>query len=158
MYSKKPLLHQSKYLKLIWAFYLYRNCKAPPLATQFLSYLFFSSVQLPAVIDRRVAATTFKNQRAGLLKLIHRCLPSLAHSLYAQFLIPRDAHERAINKSIGVGEKGVALLDCIEARIEVVPSDFTKIVRVLESEPELQAIASQLVQSYCEYLNQWQTL
>ena len=96
---------------------------------------------------------SFRSQREGLLKLIRNCLPTLTNSLYAQFLIPQDTRDRAINDSIGLGERSVALLDCVEARSEVVPSDFTKIVRILESEPYLEAIARQLIHSYSECLN-----
>ncbi len=49
-----------------------------------------------------------------------------------------------------MSERSVALLDCVEARSEAVPSDFIKIVQILESEPYLESVATQLVHSYCE--------
>ncbi len=93
---------------------------------------------------------SFRSQREGLLKLIRHCLISLANSLYAKFLIPEDACENATDRSVGMSERSVGLLDCVEARIEVVPSDFIKIVQILESDLYLQSAARQLVHSYCE--------
>ena len=107
----------------------------------------FRSAQLPAVID---AVAAFRSQREGLLKLIKHCLPSLANALYAHFLIPEDARERATNESVGMSERSVALLDCVEARSEALPNDFVKIVQILESEPFLEGVAIKLVQSYCK--------
>ncbi len=92
---------------------------------------------------------SFRSQREGVLKRIRHCLPSLANSLYAQFLITQDVLEKAINESVGF-EKSVALLDCVEARIEAEPLDFIKVVQVLETERYLESLATQLVHSYRE--------
>ena len=113
-------------------------------------YSIFSSAQLPATIESTVAVAAFRSQREGLLKLIRHCLPSLAQALYAQELIPEDTRDETTNKSVKMSERSVALLDCLEARSEALPADFIKIVHILESEPFLESMASQLVHSYCE--------
>ena len=97
-----------------------------------------------------MAVAAFKSQREGLLSHIRHCLPSLTNTLYAQSLIPQDLHEEVNDRSIGKGERSVTLLDCVQARLEAVPSDFVKIVRVLESDHYLEPLANQLVHSYCE--------
>ena len=56
------------------------------------------------------------------------------------------------DRNIGKGERSAALLDCIEARTKMVPLDFIKIVGVLEAEPYLESLATQLVQSYCKFV------
>ena len=58
--------------------------------------------------------------------------------------------ERACNQTLANNEKGVALLDCVQSRIEAVPSDFSKVVHILEGEGFLRPGAEELVKSYCE--------
>ena len=98
-----------------------------------------------------MAVAAFRSQREGLLSLIRHCLPSLTNALYAQSLIPQDLQEEVSDRSIGKGERSVALLDCLQARSKAVPSDFIKIVHVLELNSYLESLAKQLVHSYCEY-------
>ena len=86
-----------------------------------------------------------------MLNLMRHCLPSLSNSLWSKSLIPPDIHEKALNHIIGSGERCVALLDCIEARLAVEPSAYTTIVHILLSEPYLEVLAKELVQDYCEY-------
>ena len=54
------------------------------------------------------------------------------------------------NKTLSNSERGVALLDCLEATIEVRPSDFVRTVDILKSERFLQSLATELVDTYCE--------
>ena len=105
---------------------------------------------LPPTIDSMVATNAFRRQRDLLLNLIRHCLPSLANSLLAQYIIPQDLCERACNPILGSAERGGALLDCVQARIEAVPADFTKVLHILEEEPFLRSQATDLIQSYSE--------
>jgi hypothetical protein len=66
-------------------------------------------------------------------------------------MIPRGVYELACNANKVPSERGVALLDCIESRIEAVPSDFTKIIHILEAEPFLESQANALIKSYCKW-------
>jgi hypothetical protein len=50
-------------------------------------------------------------------------------------------------------ERGVVLLDCIESRLEAVPSDIVKVVQILEAESFLRPGAEKLVKSYCESIS-----
>lgn len=97
-----------------------------------------------------VAVNSFRSHRALLLNLIRHCLPSLANSLRAQYMIPKEIYEIACNENRGSSERGVSLLECVEARIEAVPSDFTKVIQVLQSEPFLCSLADGLVHGYCK--------
>lgn len=45
----------------------------------------------------------------------------------------------------------MALLECLEDRIGAIPTDFKKVVLILESEPFLRSQADDLVKQYCEY-------
>ena len=74
----------------------------------------------------------------------------MANSLYAEYMIPQRVCELVCNGNKGASERGVALLDCVESRIEAVPSDFTKVVLILEGEGFLRHVAEGLVKSYCE--------
>ena len=94
--------------------------------------------------------SALKTQHTLLLNLIRHCLPSLASSLLSESMIPQCICEKACNQSLGSSEKGVALLDCIESHFEAEPSDFVKLVDILESEPFLTKLAEKLVKSYCE--------
>ncbi len=66
-------------------------------------------------------------------------------------MIPRDVYEKVNDHSTGKGdrERGMILLDCVEARSKVVPSDFVELVRVLESDRFLEPLAIQLIENYC---------
>jgi hypothetical protein len=98
-----------------------------------------------------VATAAFREQRELLLNLIRHCLPEVANSLYSKFMIPRRVFDLACNDNKDPSERGVALLDCIESRIEAVPSDFIKIVHILEAEPFLESQAHALIKSYCKW-------
>ena len=65
-------------------------------------------------------------------------------------MIPQNVSEKVRNQSLDSTDKGMALLDCIESRLEDKPSDFTKLVDILESEPYLAEQAKKLVEDYCE--------
>ena len=114
-------------------------------------YIYFSSSQLPGVIDPTVAVKSFRSKINVLLNLIRHCLLSLAAALFAKGLIHQDVKRKACNETIDPDSRSVAVLNCVEDRIEAVPSDFTKIVSILESEPFLREIADELVQSYCKF-------
>ena len=115
---------------------------------EFLCYSHFTS--LPPTIDPTVATDALRRQHEPLLNLICHCLLQVADSLLSQNIIPRHVYEKACNEHLGSTERGVALLDCIGSRIEVVPSDFSKVVDVLKAEPFLELVASELVHTYCE--------
>ena len=74
----------------------------------------------------------------------------MANSLFAEYMIPQGVYELVCNGNKGASERGVALLDCVESRIEALPSDFTKVVYILEGEGFLQPGAEEQVKSYCE--------
>ena len=65
-------------------------------------------------------------------------------------MIPEEVYELVCNGNKGARERGVALLDCVESRIQAVPSDFTKVVNILEEEDFLRPGAEELLKSYCE--------
>ena len=97
-----------------------------------------------------MAIKAFRSQHALLLNLIRHCLPSLASSLYAKSMIPGGIKEKACNQHLDSNERGVALLDSVQSKLEEEPSDFSKFVAILESEPYLRSQAKQLVKNYCE--------
>ena len=101
-------------------------------------------------IDSAAAVNSFRSQRGLLLNLIRHSLSTLANSLYAQRILSLEVYEKVCNENIGSSERGGALLECVEARIGAQPSDFTKIVYILESNPFLAVLAEGLVQSYRE--------
>ena len=74
----------------------------------------------------------------------------MANSLLAKFMIPNSMQQKACNENRDVNERVVALLDCVESRLEAMPSNFTIIVEILEAEPFLRSLADKLVHSYCE--------
>ena len=108
------------------------------------------STQLPDVINQTAALNSFRCQRTHMLNLVHPTLTSLANSLLASSIIPEDIYQRVSNSNQAALERSVTLLDCIEARISSVPSDFKKIVQILQSDSFLETLADGLVQSYCE--------
>ena len=65
-------------------------------------------------------------------------------------MIPQEIYEKACNENRGSSERGVALLDCLEARIEAIPRDFRKILQILQEQPFLEVLADKLIHSYCE--------
>ena len=107
---------------------------------------------LSASIDPAAAVSSFRSQRGLLLNLIRHSLSTLANSLYAQRIISHEVYEKACNENRGSSERGGALLECVEARIEMRPLDFTRVVCILESDPFLEVLAEKLVQSYREFV------
>ena len=79
------------------------------------------------------------------------CLISFANKLYADSIISQKTFEEATNSNLDKGDRTVTLLSAIEARIEVHPSDFTKLVNILDSEPNLSTLTEGLVHSYCKF-------
>ena len=57
-----------------------------------------------------------------------------------------------MNVNRGMSERGGALLECVEARIKDKPSNFTRVVHILESDPFLEVLAEELVQGYREFV------
>ena len=108
------------------------------------------STSLPSTIDSTVAIKAFRSQHALLLNLIRHCLPSLASSLFAEFMIPQGIKEKACKDNLDSNERGVAVLDSVQSKLEEEPSDFNKFVIILESEPYLRSQAKQLAKNYCE--------
>ena len=99
-----------------------------------------------------VAVSAFKRQRPLFLKLICHCLLTVTNFLYAKGMIPEDVYHIACNTSKNVSERGMALLDCIETRLQVYPADLAKLVELLEAEPYLRSLAKDLLQSSSECL------
>ena len=117
----------------------------------FLSSSTSSSLSLlPPTIDCEVASKALRSQRGLLLNPIRHCLPTLANLLRAEYIIPDDVYEDVCNQAVSKSKRCGDLLECMEDRVESFPSDFIKIVHILESEPFLQHIAAELVHSYCE--------
>ena len=69
--------------------------------------------------------------------------------MLASSIIPEEVYQ-VFNSNQAALERSVTLLDCIEARISSVPSDFKKVVQIIQSDSFLQTLADGLVQSYCE--------
>ena len=86
-----------------------------------------------------------RSQRGLLVNLVRHCLPTLAESLYAQSLISRDVHEKVFNQNFSCNERSATLLNCIEDKVEVDPSVFSKIIGILKSEPYLSSLADHLI-------------
>ena len=105
---------------------------------------------LPSTINPTVAVNAIRSQRDLLFKLTPHCLPSLADSLYSRFIISQDVLHNVCNQSLGISDRVRALLDCIEGRVDALPSDFTKVVCILEADPFLSHGADMLVKSYCK--------
>ena len=112
--------------------------------------IFSQFPSLPPTIDPTLATDALRTQRGRLLNLLRHCLLGIADSLFSERIIPREVHEKAGKQLLDSTERGVALLDCVESRIEIVPSDFTKVVHILEAEPFLESLAKDLIQSYCK--------
>ena len=108
------------------------------------------STSLPSTIESTVAIKAFIYQHALLLNLIRHCLPSLASSLFAEFMIPQGVYDKSGNQNLDFTERGKDLLDCVRLKIEESSSNLKKFVAILESEPYLRSQAEQLVKNYCE--------
>ena len=111
--------------------------------------LFFSHfTSFPSTVDP--AADALRMHRGVLLALFQHCLPHVTSSFHAEQIIPLHVYDKASNPSLGITERVLALLDSVESRMEAVPSDFTKVVHILEKEPFLEYARNEIVQSYCE--------
>ena len=99
-----------------------------------------------------VAIEAFRIQRELLCESICHCLPLITDQLYSTFMISRDARERACNSCLTIHERTGILLDCVEARLETVPSDFAKFIEILKSDRYLQPLAENVIKSYRELL------
>ena len=110
--------------------------------------LLIRSSLLPATIDPVKAVSVFKSQLGKLSTIIRNDLTNIAIKLYADSIIPQKTLDEVTNRSLGKDDRTVALLNAIEAKIEVRPSDFTKLVNILDSEPYLSTLAKGLVHSY----------
>ena len=115
-----------------------------------MKVVFFSS--LPASIDPAVAIDALRSQRDKLQNLLQHCLLGVSQSLYSRSIIPNQVLDTVRNHHLKLNstERCAYLLDCVESRIEVLPSDFTEVIRILVEDPFLQQLAEDLVQSYCE--------
>ena len=82
------------------------------------------------------------------------CHLQIANSLFSKKIIPTQVKDKVLNPHLDITERVVALLDCVESRMEAVPSDFNKVVHILEEEPFLESLAKDLVESYCKGLMQ----
>ena len=74
----------------------------------------------------------------------------MANSLFAEFLIPQDVYDRVQDVHQNITERVGTLLDCIEAKIEAIPSDFRKVIKTMASEHFLRAVVDELIHSYCK--------
>ena len=109
-------------------------------------------MSLPAVIDGVVAVNALRSQRVNLLSLISHCLPQLANSLLSQHLIPPHLCHTASNQALDNTERGMALLNCLEGRVQAVPADFAKLLDILQADSYLDPLHKYLLQSYSECL------
>ncbi len=105
------------------------------------------------MIVKAIAVEAFRHRRESLYNLIPHSLYQMANSLYSKSIISKETYDTAINKSLNMPEKTVALLDGMESRIKELPSDFIKIVCILESEQFLSTLADGLVHGYIEKKN-----
>ena len=110
--------------------------------------LLIRSSLLPVTIDPVKAVSAFKSQREQLSTLICNDLTNIANKLYAESIIPQKTLDEATNSRLGKDDRIVALLSAIEAKIKVQPSDFTKLVNILDSEPYHSKLAEGLVHNY----------
>ena len=112
--------------------------------------MFILLIRLPVTIDPVKAVSAFKSQRGELsTTIIHNDLiTNIANKLFVKYIIPKKTFEEAINTSLSKTDRTVALLNAIEARIEVQPSDFTKFVDILDSESYFSTLIERLVHSY----------
>ena len=97
-----------------------------------------------------MASETLRAWRIEVLNGIQPELYGIASSLFAMKLISKEVFDKALNLNISSAEKGVTLLDCIESRIEVVPSDFARFVLVLEEQRYMMNLTQELIKTYCK--------
>ncbi len=100
------------------------------------------------MIDGAKALEAFRHQRESLYSLIPHTLYQMANSLYSKAIISKETYDTAINESLDMPKRTMALLDGMEFRIKKLPSDFREIVCILKSEPFLSTLADELVHSY----------
>ena len=113
---------------------------------------FYSRPRLPSTIEATVAVQTFRSQRGLVLNLFRHCLISLADTLYAESIISQEVYDIAYNEYIGKNQRCAALLDCVEARVGLVPLDFNKVLHILQCQPFLESLADRLILTYCEWI------
>ena len=96
-----------------------------------------------------MASETLRTWRTEVLNAIQPELYEIASSLFAMKLISKEVFDK-VNLNISSAEKGVTLLDCIESRIEAVPSDFARFVLVLEEQRYMMNLTQELIKTYCK--------
>ena len=84
----------------------------------------------------------------AFLNLARHCLVSLANSLFAEEIIPRDVLEETTSDSSNSSKRCLALFSCVEDKIGVVPSDFAKVVRILDCDSFFKELVKELIKSY----------
>ena len=97
-----------------------------------------------------MAVGAIRGQRGLLRNLFRHCLPTLADALFSEGVIPEDLKMRACNMYLDANVRSVELLDCIEARVRAVPSDFTKFIGILKEERLFESQPEELIRRYCE--------
>ena len=110
------------------------------------------NMSLPAVIDGVVAVNSLRSQHVNLLSLIPHSLLMLTESLNAGGMVSREVYDIVCNDSKGVTQRAVALLNCLEGRIQAVPADFAKLLDILHVDSYLDPLHKYLLQSYSECL------
>ena len=117
--------------------------------------LYFSSAQLPDLINKNSAMKAFREQRGSLQEYILTCINTIAVRLHSENLIPLELRRSVTDENSATKDSRVtALLDGVESRIKTVPADFKKFIWILESaDPYLIPSANGLVQSYCELIS-----
>ena len=114
-------------------------------------FFFCFSISFAGPVDPVVAIEALKIQRDLLCENICHCLPFIPDKLYSASMISRDARVKACDPFLGtIHERTGALLDCVEARIKTVPSDFAKFIEILKSDVYLQSVAENVIKSYRE--------
>ena len=106
------------------------------------------SCSLPDEIEGRIAADVFRSQRDDLTLQLKHSLTEIASKLYAKAVITPASLERVVNQAQIPSVKTIVLLNAVEDRIKVEPWVFTEFVEILDSEPSLRSLASELVRSY----------
>jgi hypothetical protein len=101
-------------------------------------------------IDPIVAIDILRRHREPLQGLIRHCLPHVADSLYAKYIIPDHVREKVCNEYLGRTERCAALLNCVATRIQAVPKNFITFVDILMAEPYLESLGNDLIHSYRE--------
>ena len=107
---------------------------------------FHRDVETP--VNPVAAASAFKKHCGDLMIAITEPLP-LAYQLYSRDVISEEVKDKML-LPITKGEKNMALLDAIEARIRTKPSDFWTLVTVLGTDIVLCTFATRLRETYCK--------